>query len=171
MTTTDGNKGFLISAGIRALSGVRTNGAPWCPSATRETCKKLWDGGRCRLKCLAARNEWWGYALWKAAYLLALGSLDPDVRLLRNLFRACFQHLIDRSDTCTLTTDEQSDVHLFEPYGLAARFFLNLLNQLTTSVKCAPPPIVGGRAKRRAHQHAGRLLIDSQFGVLRQRPQ
>ena len=59
----------------------------------------------------------------KAAYLLALGSLDPDVRLLRNLFRACFQHLIDRSDTCTLTTDEQSDVHLFEPYGLAARGF------------------------------------------------
>ena len=141
MTTTDGNKGFLISAGVRALSGVRTNGALMCPSATRETCKKLWDGHRCRLKCLAARNERWGYTLWKAAYLLALGSLDPDVRLLRNLFRAYFQHLIDRGDTCTPTTDEQSDAHLFEPYGLTARgFFLNLLNQLTMSVKCAPPP-------------------------------
>ena len=130
----------MISAGVRALSGVRTNGALRYPSATRETCKKLWDGHRCRLKCLAARNERWGYTLWKAAYLLALGSLDPDVRLLRNLFRAYFQHLIDRGDTCTPTTDKQSDAHLFEPYGLTARgFFLNLLNQLTMSVKCAPP--------------------------------
>lgn len=105
---------------------MRTNGALRCPSATRETCKKLWDGHRCRLKCLAAQNEWWGYTLWKAAYLLALGSLDPDVRLLRNLFRACFQHLIDRGDTCTPTTDEQSDTQLFELHGLTARGFFNI---------------------------------------------
>ena len=131
---------------------MRTNGALWCPSATRETCKKLWDGHRCRLKCLAARNERWGYTLWKAAYLLALGSLDPDVRLLRNLFRAYFQHLIDRGDTCTPTTDEQSDAHLFEPYGLTARgFFLNLLNQLTMSVKCAPPISPIGRPEIKPH--------------------
>lgn len=91
-------------------------------------------------------------------YLLALGSLDPDVRLLRNLFRACFQHLIDRGDTCTPTMDEQSDAHLFELYGLTARGFFYLLNQLTTSVKCAPPRPAAVKQAGHVLQTAARVV-------------
>ena len=57
-----------------------------------------------------------GHPLWKAAYLLASDDPDPDVRLLQNLSRACFQHLVDRDSTHSPTTDS---------------------NDLTTSVKCA----------------------------------